>query len=239
MDEARKIALAQLLANCGVTIEDISLINVALTHPTYVFENRHLHGEHNQRLEFLGDAVLGLLVGEHLYRRFPQCPEGDLTKMRATVVCENTLARKARQINLGSFLLLGKGEEMTGGRDRASILADVFEAVTGALYLTAGLETARQFVQTLLGEEIDHLVPGEYGDFKTHLQEIVQRDFEENVTYHILHESGPDHDKRFVAGVFLQRKLLAEGTGRSKKEAEQNAARIALGNLNRNRQCHR
>jgi ribonuclease-3 len=231
MDYARKIALEEIKNRLGLTECTTETINAALTHPTFAFENRHLGGEHNQRLEFLGDAVLGLIAGEYLFHYFPGLPEGELTKMRAMLVCEPSLARMARSLGLGALLLLGKGEEMSGGRERPSILADAFEALTGAVFLEAGYLAARQHVLRSLTEEIQSITPGDYHDFKTMLQEYVQKEAESNVTYAILHESGPDHYKRFVAGVSLKGKLLAEGSGRSKKEAEQEAARNALKKL--------
>ncbi|KKM11877.1 ribonuclease III [Clostridiales bacterium PH28_bin88] len=228
MDASRRRELQELLVKLDIRLNLVELVNVALTHPTFAFEHKHLKWEHNQRMEFLGDAVIGLVVAEYLYHMFPGSPEGDLTKMRAAIVCEPTLAQRARQLELGSYILLGRGEELTGGRDRSSVLADVFEAVVGAIFLEGGLETARDFVVRELGKELKSLVPGEYRDYKTLLQELVQKRFDSNVNYAILRESGPDHDKRFVAGVSLQNRLLAKGTGRSKKEAEQQAAQHAL-----------
>lgn len=228
VDAARWRDLQQLLTKLDIRLNRVELVNVALTHPTFAFEHKHLNWEHNQRMEFLGDAVIGLVVAEYLYHTFPGCSEGDLTKMRAAIVCEPTLAHRARRLELGSYLLLGRGEELTGGRDRASILADAFEAVVGAIFLEAGLEAARDFVVRELGDDLQSLVPGEYKDYKTLLQELVQKRFEENVSYTILAETGPDHDKRFEAGVRFRDRLLAKGTGRSKKEAEQQAARKAL-----------
>ena len=231
MDNHRKNTIEDLKNRLGLTDCSVEVINTSLTHPTFTFENRHLGGEHNQRLEFLGDAVLGLVVGEYLFYHFPELPEGELTKMRAMVVCETSLARLAKFLGLGTLLLLGRGEEMSGGCERPSILADAFEALTGAVFLESGYHAARRHVLRTLAEELQSLVPGYYHDFKTILQEYVQRETDTNVTYAILRESGPDHNKRFVAGVSLKGKLLAEGSGRSKKEAEQEAARNALGKL--------
>ena len=231
MDNHRKNTIEDLKNRLGLTDCSVEVINTSLTHPTFAFENRHLGGEHNQRLEFLGDAVLGLVVGEYLFYHFPELPEGELTKMRAMVVCETSLARLAKFLGLGTLLLLGRGEEMSGGRERPSILADAFEALTGAVFLESGYHAARRHVLRTLAEKLQSLVPGYYHDFKTILQEYVQRETDTNVTYAILRESGPDHNKRFVAGVSLKGKFLAEGSGRSKKEAEQEAARNALGKL--------
>jgi len=231
LDNHRRIAIEELKNRLGLTDCNYETINTSLTHPTFTFENRRLGGEHNQRLEFLGDAVLGLVVGEYLYHNFPALPEGELTKMRAMVVCEASLARLAKYLGLGTLLLLGKGEEMNGGRERPSTLADAFEALTGAVFLESGYHAARHHVLRTLAEELQSLIPGDYHDFKTILQEYVQRETDTNVIYAILRESGPDHDKRFVAGVSLKGKLLAEGNGRSKKEAEQEAARNAMERL--------
>ncbi|MBO8167808.1 MAG: ribonuclease III [Thermoanaerobacteraceae bacterium] len=229
MDNSRKSQLYELLNQCGVSINSLELVNQALTHPTYVFENQKKKLSHNQRLEFLGDAVLDLIVAQYLYHRYPTKPEGELTKIRAAVVCEPTLARVARKINLGQYLLLGRGEELTGGRQRPSVLADAFEALIAAIYLDAGMEQAVSFVENQLKEEIVAAVNSEYyGDYKTILQERIQKEFTDNVQYDILKEFGPDHNKTFVAGVSIGGKLLATGQGKSKKEAEQLAAKAAL-----------
>ncbi len=215
----------------GITFENKQLLNMALTHPTYVFENKDVPHHHNQRLEFLGDAVLGMVVAEHLYSIYPKHLEGYLTKLRANLVCETALAGNAKRHGLGKFLLLGKGEEMSGGRERVSILADAYEALIGAIYLDSGLEKVRELVLN----DINVLMAGKdlwsHRDYKTLLQELVQKHSEVNVTYDILSATGPDHDKRFVAGVYLKGQFLAEGQGKSKKEAEQEAARVAFHQL--------
>ncbi|MBZ4687143.1 MAG: ribonuclease [Clostridia bacterium] len=231
MHNSRKSELQDLVTKCGVELSSLHILNIALTHPTYVFENRNQAQENNQRLEFLGDAVLGMVVAEHLYESYPDLPEGELTKMRAAVVCEPTLAKNAKKIDLGKFLLLGKGEEMTGGRNRASNLADAFEAIIGAFYLDAGFETAKRFILTQLHDDILKASKGIYSDFKTMLQEKIQKLYSDNVNYKIISETGPDHNKTFEAGVFFKGKLLAKGKGSNKKEAEQKAAEIALGNF--------
>jgi ribonuclease-3 len=232
MNSERIHDLRRMAENWGVILDNYEYVNQALTHPTYVFENKNRGLKHNQRLEFLGDAVLGLAVGDFLFHEYPNHPEGDLTKMRAAVVCEASLADQARGLGLGRYLLLGRGEELNGGRERTSILADAFEAVIGAIYLTAGLKTAKNFVLKYLGEMIKRLDMENYGDYKTMLQEFVQKYGEHRVSYLILDESGPDHNKRFEAGVMYKEKLLARGTGNSKKEAEQKAAQVALKNIN-------
>lgn len=203
------------------------LFITALTHPSYVFENPQFGKENNQRLEFLGDAILDFIIAEYLYLSYPDRPEGELTKMRAAVVNETTLAHKAHEIGLGQELLLGKGEQVSGGRERPSILADAWEAVVGAIYLQYGFSEARRVILELLKPSIDEVAKGNYGDYKTLLQEKAQRE-EKEVNYQILAEEGPDHNKCFTAGVFLQGDLMGKGIGRTKKEAEQHAARQVL-----------
>lgn len=203
------------------------LFTTALTHPSYVFENPQFGKENNQRLEFLGDAILDFIIAEYLYLSYPDRPEGELTKMRAAVVNETTLAHKAHEIGLGQELLLGKGEQVSGGRERPSILADAWEAVVGAIYLQYGFQEARRVILELLKPSIDEVANGNYGDYKTLLQEKAQRE-EKEVIYQILAEEGPDHNKCFTAGVFVQGDLMGKGIGRTKKEAEQHAARQVL-----------
>lgn len=232
MDRQRRQQLLDLQQRCGLNVPHLSLLNTALTHPSYAFENWADPGENNQRLEFLGDAVLGLVVAEFLYRYFPHKPEGELTRMRAVLVCEPALAQVAKNLDLGRYLLLGRGEELSGGRERPSILADVFEALCGALCLDVGLEAAREFILKQLDPAIKNLEnQRDYGDYKTVLQELAQRKYDENVSYSILAERGPDHRKEFVAGVKIRGRVLATGSGRSKKEAEQQAAKKALDDI--------
>jgi len=204
------------------------LIYMALTHPSYSQEKNIMNN--NQRLEFLGDAVLNFVVAEYLYNNYSQKAEGELTKIRARAVCEKALVNVAREINMGDYLLLGKGEEMSGGRKRKSILADTVEAVIGAIYLDQGYNAAKDFILKHLEDFIKETASGDYYDYKSKLQEIVQGKSKENVTYIIINESGPAHSKTFIAGVFYQEQLLATGKGKSKKEAEQNAAEKVLKN---------
>ncbi|RJE49209.1 MULTISPECIES: ribonuclease III [unclassified Dehalobacter] len=215
------------ISQLGLENLQSELIFTAMTHPSFTFENPNSGLENNQRLEFLGDAVLDFIIGEYLYQNYPDKPEGELTKMRAAVVNETTLARKARSINLGQALFLGKGEQSSGGRDRPSIIADALEAVIGAIYLQYGFEKVRKFILDMLVPEILELNEGNYGDFKTMLQEKAQKK-EYEVYYRIIEETGPDHDKRFTAGVYLHGELQGTGIGKTKKEAEQQAARFAL-----------
>lgn len=212
----------------NIVLKKEDLINMALTHPSYAQEKNA--AANNQRLEFLGDAVLNLVVAEYLYCHFGSKAEGELTKIRARVVCEKALVTVADRLDLGKYLLLGRGEEMSGGRRRNSILADAAEAVIGAVYLDQGYEAARDFIVKHLEDIINETARGDYYDYKSRLQELVQAYDKDNVTYSIIEEFGPAHDKTFVTGVYYRGKLLAQGSGKSKKEAEQKAAESALAN---------
>lgn len=208
---------------------DVSLMTTAMTHSSYANEHRDLHMQNNERLEFLGDSILGLVSADYVFHRYPNVPEGQLTKVRAAVVCEKTLYEVAKELGLDHHLLLGHGEEMGGGRQRPSILADSVEALIGAIYLDGGLEAARSFIMTFLPAKVDLAEAGHaFRDYKTALQEIVQKNRQETLQYRLSGESGPDHDKRFTVQVLLNSNIFAEGIGRSKKEAEQMAARSAL-----------
>ena len=208
---------------------DASLMTTAMTHSSYANEHRDLHMQNNERLEFLGDSILGLVSADYVFHRYPNVPEGQLTKVRAAVVCEKTLYEVAKELGLDHHLLLGHGEEMGGGRQRPSILADSVEALIGAIYLDGGLEAARSFIKTFLPAKEDLAEAGHaFRDYKTALQEIVQKNRQETLQYRLSGESGPDHDKRFTVQVLLNSNIFAEGIGRSKKEAEQMAARSAL-----------
>lgn len=210
---------------------DYRLLHQALTHSSYTYESKQNGFENNQRLEFLGDAVLDLAVSDFLFRSYPQLDEGNLTKMRAALVCEPSLARVAKTLGVGLCLLMGKGEERSGGRERPSILADVFEALLGAVYLDQGLKVASNLALRLLAPVIEDVLEGRLDrDYKTELQEIVQQRGSEQVQYKILREEGPDHEKVFTAGVLYKGKLVGTGRGRSKKDAEQQAAKLALVN---------
>lgn len=199
----------------------------ALTHSSYSNENKDY--EFNERLEFLGDSVLSIIVSEYLFKEETSLPEGELTKLRANIVCEESLSDAAYEIKLGEHMLLGKGEEATGGRERISILADAFEAVIAAIYLDGGLESARNFVLKYMENIILDSRKGKiFRDYKTHLQEILQGKGENNIWYKLVEEKGPDHNKRFVMEVGTNETVLGTGEGKSKKEAEQLAARVAL-----------
>lgn len=232
LDLQRKARLENLLLQLNIKEKiNLNLLDQALTHPSYIFEGRGVSQMHNQRLEFLGDAVVGLVIGQYLYEKHPQKTEGELTKMRATIVCETSLFQGAKSIGLGDFLLLGKGEEQMGGAGRTSNLADCFEALMGALYLSLGLEKVRSVILAVLQEVIEHAVNGDFGDYKTKLQEYIQKDHNSNLVYKILREEGPDHAKKFWAAVYLNEEELARGKGHTKKEAEQKAAKSALSKL--------
>lgn len=214
----------------GYQFKNKNLLTTALSHSSYVNEHKGL--ECNERLEFLGDSILGFVTAEYLYKTFPNLPEGNLTKIRANVVCETMLAKKGRELKLNSNLLLGRGEEHTGGRERASIIADAMEAIIGAIYLDGGIEPARKFILDILIPEIKNTVSTvKILDSKTSLQEILQKNSTAIIEYNIINESGPAHNKSFVAEVSHCGKVLGRGTGHSKKEAEQNAAMDAINNL--------
>ena len=211
----------------GYTFKDKQLIRQAFSHSSYANENKHPNGS-NERLEFLGDSVLSIVVSDYLYKHLTSVAEGDLTKLRASLVCEKSLHIFAKQIDLGDFLLLGKGEENTGGRERPSILADAFEAVIAAIYLDGGMEAARKHILRFIPDDLEHDAKKAFSDFKTVLQEVVQKNPEEKVEYVLIGEEGPDHNKRFVVEVMLNSQVIGKGKGRSKKEAEQLAAKEAL-----------
>ncbi len=213
----------------GYRFSNLSLLQNALAHSSYANERWHDSLKSNERLEFLGDSVLGMLVAEHLYRSFPGRPEGELTRMRADMVCEKSLARIAGRIGLGAHMLLGRGEEQGGGRSRESILADAVESVIAACYLDGGMEAARQFVDRFV---LDHVPAAGLAnvDYKTTLQERVQQKRDQVLSYALTGESGPDHDKKFAVEVSLNGQVIGAGVGSSKKRAEQDAARAALEN---------
>ncbi|NLI88974.1 MAG: ribonuclease III [Epulopiscium sp.] len=215
-------------ANIGYKFTNKKLLIEALTHSSYANEHKKDKVKDNERLEFLGDSVLDLVVSEFLYKKHNNLSEGDLSKLRASIVCEAFLLKASKQINLGDFILLGKGEEMTGGRERASILADAFEAVIGAVYIDGGLESAKDFINNFIISFMESLSGTIIEDYKTHLQEIIQKDSKKPLTYRVINEEGPDHNKHFEVEVRHDGKVLGVGSGRTKKEAEQKAAFAAL-----------
>ena len=204
---------------------DKELLIEALSHSSYANEKRKGRNS-NERLEFLGDSVLSIVVSQYLFEHFTHLPEGELTKIRASLVCEKSLYEFAKQIDLGEHILLGKGEENTGGRERVSILADAFEAVIAAVFLDGGLEAAH--ILKFIPKDIDDRKPVSFSDHKTILQEIIQKNPEEKVEYKLVGQSGPDHNKAFKVQVRLNSNVIGTGIGRSKKEAEQMAAKEAL-----------
>ena len=214
-------------AKLGYKFLNRALLINALTHSSYANENRGRSCESNERLEFLGDSVLGMVVADALYKRFPELPEGRMTRLRAQLVCEESLHRVAAQLGLGEHIRLGRGEEHTGGRSRTSILADAVEAVIAAMYLDGGMDVARGFINRFILSELEAGLPGS-GDNKTELQELVQKKPGSVLSYELLGESGPDHDKTFTSQVLLNGRAIGSGSGRTKKEAEQAAARAAL-----------
>ena len=222
--------IKDLEAAIGYRFQNISLLQNALAHSSYANERWHNSLMSNERLEFLGDSVLGMLVADYLYRSFPQRPEGELTRMRADMVCEKTLANVANRLGLSNHLLLGKGEDQGGGRSRESILADAVESVIAACFLDGGMEAARAFVErfvlvTVPTERMNN------ADYKTALQEFVQQKKNQTLSYHLIGESGPDHDKQFTVELTLNGEVIGIGSGRSKKRAEQAAAHDALEKL--------
>ena len=214
----------------GYHFKNISLLQNALTHSSYANERWHNSLLSNERLEFLGDSILGMLVAEYLFRNFPDRPEGELTRMRADMVCEKTLAGVAEKIHLGQHLLLGHGEEQGGGRSRESILADAVESVIAASFLDGGMEAALHFIKTFILVEVP-VSQLHNMDYKTKLQELVQQKKNQVLSYNLLSETGPDHDKHFEVCVALNGKEGGRGEGRSKKRAEQEAARLAITRL--------
>ncbi len=211
----------------GYRFHNISLLQNALTHSSYANERWHNSLLSNERLEFLGDSVLGMLVAEYLYKNFPNRPEGELTRMRADMVCEQTLAAAANRIGLGTHLLLGHGEEQGGGRNRNSILADAMESVIAACFLDGGMEAALKVVQQFILVEVP-VTKLHNADYKTKLQELVQQKKNQILTYKLAGQSGPDHDKKFDVEVSLNGEVVGCGSGSSKKRAEQMAARSAI-----------
>jgi ribonuclease III len=227
---SRPNSVSGFLTELGIPPRSGSLVEVALTHRSFAFEQPG-PPSHNERLEFLGDAILGAVVTDLIYRRYPKLAEGDMAKLRSSVVETRALAEIARELHLGDHIRLGKGEDASGGRDKSSILADTFESIVGALFLERGTGAVARVLVGLFEARIDAIVAsgGAY-DAKTELQEAAVREGEGRPTYRLA-SSGPDHDKRYVARVYVGGELLGEGAGRSKKEAEQIAARQALDRL--------
>jgi len=228
MDVSR---LRKLQAELGVTFHNQRLLQQAFTHTSYV--NEHHSAQHNERLEFLGDAVLELAVSQYLYKTYPDRPEGELTRLRASIVCEPSLCVFAERLNFGQSIWLGKGEEQTGGRTRPSLLADVFEAFIGALYLDQGLNAVEKFLQATVFNQLKVEQKNKLKDPKSTFQERTQQLDLGQVVYRLVEDRGPSHEKRFVSEVAVGDRTLGMGEGRSKKESEQQAATVALKQLGR------
>ncbi len=224
--------MQELEKQLNYTFQNPALLEEALCHSSYANEHRAEHLSSNERLEFLGDSVLGFVTAEFLFAQHPDLPEGDLTRIRAALVCEQSLYEVARKLNLGAYLRLGRGEESGGGRTRTSILADATEAVFAAVYLDGGIAAASALIhRVLLDAEREEVVEERRRDYKTALQELVQRQADQVLTYRMVGERGPDHAKIFAAEVLLNGTSVGSGSGHSKKEAEQAAARSALESL--------
>ena len=211
----------------GYKFKNEKLIIEALSHSSYANECKKQRNN-NERLEFLGDSVLSVIVSDYIFEHFKHLPEGELTKLRASLVCEQALFDFSKKIDLGKYIFLGKGEEITGGRERPSIVSDAFEAVIAAIYLDGGLKVASKYVLSFIPEDVKPHSVVSFVDYKTALQEIIQKNPEEKVEYVLTDESGPDHDKKFTVNVMLNSNVIGTGIGKSKKSAEQNAAKEAL-----------
>ncbi len=219
--------MKKLQESLGYKFNNEALLENALTHSSFANETHPAYGS-NERLEFLGDAVLSVIVADYIYENFKNKPEGELTKLRASLVCEKSLCNFSRQLKVGEYLKLGRGERATGGAERPSILADAFEAILAAVYLDGGMDNARRLVMRFVLEELKNTDDEVFKDYKTRLQEVIQRNPEERLSYVLIGESGPDHDKRFTVEVHLNSNVLGTGIGKSKKLAEQAAAHEAL-----------
>ena len=219
--------LTKLEQGLGYTFRNKALLENALTHSSYANENRERHLPDNERLEFLGDSILGFVVADYLYRNFPDKPEGELTRIRADLVCERNLAEAAATIELGSYLLLGHGEEQGGGRKRDSIVSDAMESVIAASFMDGGFAAAKEIIDRLILSNIPKGRPRNF-DYKTAFQELVQRKKDQQIHYELTGESGPDHDKHFEVEVLLNGRAVGRGVGSSKKRAEQAAAEAAI-----------
>ncbi|WP_441296192.1 ribonuclease III [Staphylococcus sp. NAM3COL9] len=236
MVKAFEKKFAQKMQELDLNFKQIELYQQAFSHSSFINDFNMNRLEHNERLEFLGDAVLELTVSRYLFDKYPELPEGNLTKMRATIVCEPSLVIFAKKIHINELILLGKGEEKTGGRTRPSLVSDAFEAFVGALYLDQGLESVWKFAEQIIfpyveDEELDGVV-----DFKTQFQEFVHRQNKGDVTYRLINEEGPAHHRLFTSEVILEDAAVAEGKGKTKKESEQKAAESAYKSMKNNAQ---
>lgn len=231
-NEERLAEVRTFAEHNGIPMRNFGLLDVALTHTSYANEHKNKVIHDNERLEFLGDAVLDLVVGEYLFLRFPEWPEGELTRAKASVVCKPACAECAAKFHVGDYMLLGKGEEMSGGRSRVSILGNAFEAVIGAIYLDNNYEVASRFILGHMKKFLDLVDRGEYDhDYKTDLQEIVQKHGDVDIHYEVVRDEGPDHDKTIWMQITVNGKPMGTGMGKNKKEAAQKAAKEAISRI--------
>ncbi|MGM9561283.1 MAG: ribonuclease III [Phascolarctobacterium sp.] len=237
MQDKRKQQLVGFCTTQNIQMHDLELLDMALTHTSYAHEAKQTpKPQHNERIEFLGDSVLSVIVSTYMFKNFPELAEGQLTKLRAHLVCEGSLYTFAKKIGLGELLLLGRGEELSGGRERPSILADAFESVLGAIYLDQGFAVAQRYLLTMMQPEIDYVCRnGIYTDYKTRLQEFLQRDGDVEISYQLMGSTGPEHNKIFTSEVSFEGKVIGVGQGRTKKDSEQHAAQQALMQLHVNK----
>ena len=237
MQDKRKQQLESFCTSQNIQMHDLELLDMALTHTSYAHEAKQTpKPQHNERIEFLGDSVLSVIVSTYMFKNFPELAEGQLTKLRAHLVCEGSLYTFAKKIGLGELLLLGRGEELSGGRERPSILADAFESVLGAIYLDQGFAVAQRYLLTMMQPEIDYVCRnGIYTDYKTRLQEFLQRDGDVEISYQLMGSTGPEHNKIFTSEVSFEGKVIGVGQGRTKKDSEQHAAQQALMQLHVNK----
>lgn len=227
------INIKKLQENIGYEFKDESFLKNALIHTSFANENKKKKIKHNERLEFLGDSVLGLTITTYLYSNLQKISEGEMSRIRSTIVCENSLRLAADKLELSQYIYMGKGEEQTGGRQRSSIIADAMEALFAAIYLDAGFERASEFVLFSMKEIIDSAVSGKlFKDYKTQLQESMQKKSQVKIEYIVIAEEGPDHQKQFTINLMVDGNKISQGEGKSKKEAEQSAAKVALEKIN-------
>jgi len=216
----------------GMKFKSLETLKTALTHTSYANEKGLPHSRSNERLEFLGDSILGFVIAEELFKRFPENPEGSLAKAKAILASEEVLSRLSKELKIGEFLFLGKGEELTGGRERDSILADVFEAIVASIYLECGMDAVRKFINFLFEDKYEKAINEELvHDSKTKLQELTQRKYRILPKYSVVDQYGPPHNLTFIVEVSVNGKVFGRGSGKSKKEAEQKAAQQALRRL--------
>lgn len=216
----------------GITFKDPKLLKTALTHRSYLNEHRGMHLENNERLEFLGDAVLELIISSELFKKYPKKPEGELTAIRSALVRTESLAQESRLLGIGEHILMSKGEEVSGGKDKDFILANLYEAVLGAIYLDQGIEVCREFVKRTVLKKLNRVIDQElFIDPKTRVQELIQAKYKVTPTYTLIKQRGPDHDRTFTVGLKVGKKLMTKGTGISKQKAEEDAARKCIEKL--------